>query len=497
MGMIGNTPYLGIVSGDNILDGSVTPQDLSLYNTGTANGVAYLNGSEVLTTGSALVFDGTNLGIGTSSPAAKLNVVGATTGTAILGYGAGTDPGAGDKTVGSLTYYGHYNTGPCASIEVLKTSTPDYFNGNIIFKTRTNDAGSNTERMRLNSSGNLGLGVTPSAWGGSYKVYETPAGFIGATGTNYLFVGSNCYADAGGFKYKNTAATTLFEAGVEGFKWRLAPSGTAGNAITFTQAMTLDASGNLLVNTTSANYGAAGRGVIELGGGSTAIFAMKINNAASGYVYHDGTVMSVNNVLNGALAFATNNTERARIDSNGDVIIGAISPLATARVTVSLASNRNGIIVKAGADANYNYVGQNSAGSNTLYIYGTGNVQNTNNSYGAISDAKLKDVIGPAPSYWDKFKQYQFVNYTLKTDDAKTKLLGLVAQQAEQVSPGVVEESPDRDADGNDLGTTTKGVKYSVVTLQAEVVLQEAQARIESLEAIIEQLKSRLDAANL
>jgi hypothetical protein len=138
-----------------------------------------------------------------------------------------------------------------------------------------------------------------------------------------------------------------------------------------------------------------------------------------------------------------------------------------------------------------------SNGTLSFNVTTNGNVTNTNNSYGAISDAKLKDVIGKAPSYWEKFKQYEFVNYTLKSDELKTKLLGLVAQQAETVSPSVVEETPDRDFDGNDLGTATKNVKYSVVTLQAEVVLQEAQARIETLETIIEQLKARLDAANL
>ena len=139
----------------------------------------------------------------------------------------------------------------------------------------------------------------------------------------------------------------------------------------------------------------------------------------------------------------------------------------------------------------------NAGGTVSFQVLASGNAQNTNNSYGAISDAKLKDVIGKAPSYWDKFKQYEFVNYTLKADKSKLKLLGLVAQQVEQISPSLIEELPDADKDGNSLGTTTKGIKYSVVTLQAEVVLQEAQTRIEKLEAIIELLKARLDAANL
>ena len=130
-------------------------------------------------------------------------------------------------------------------------------------------------------------------------------------------------------------------------------------------------------------------------------------------------------------------------------------------------------------------------GTLSFNVTTNGNVTNTNNSYGAISDIKLKENIATAPSYWDKFKRYEFVNYTLKADESKTKLLVLVAQQAQQVSSGVVESSPDRDEEGNATGEETLTVKYSVVTLQAEVVLQEAQARIEALEARLAALESK------
>ena len=120
---------------------------------GGSTGTRFMNGAN--DSERMRITDAGNVGIGTSSPVSKLNVVGTTTGTATIGYGAGTDPGTGDKTIGALDYYGHFNLGICASIEVLKTSNPDYYNGNIIFKTRTNDAGANTERARIDSSGNL------------------------------------------------------------------------------------------------------------------------------------------------------------------------------------------------------------------------------------------------------------------------------------------------------------------------------------------------------
>jgi hypothetical protein len=112
------------------------------------------------------------------------------------------------------------------------------------------------EAMRLDASGNLGLGVTPSAWNSGYKVLQlnTQPAVWGLSDALFLSVnqfqntsGSNRYI-ANGFatQYRQDAGTHQFYT---------APSGTAGNAITFTQALTLDASGNLLVGQTTANSG--------------------------------------------------------------------------------------------------------------------------------------------------------------------------------------------------------------------------------------------------
>jgi hypothetical protein len=70
----------------------------------------------------------------------------------------------------------------------------------------------------------------------------------------------------------------------------------------------------------------------------------------------------------------------------------------------------------------------------------------------------------------------------------------LVAQEAELVSPGLVSESPDRDDEGNDLGTVTKSVNYSVLYMKAVKALQEAMERIEQLEANNADLLARVSA---
>ena len=134
-----------------------------------------------------------------------------------------------------------------------------------------------------------------------------------------------------------------------------------------------------------------------------------------------------------------------------------------------------------------------NTGTVSFQIYTNGNVQNTNNSYGSISDLKLKENIVDANSQWDDLKALQVRNYNFKVGQTHTQI-GLIAQEVELVSPGLVSESPDRDAEGNDLGTVTKSVNYSVLYMKAVKALQEAQLRIENLEAQNAQFEARLTA---
>jgi hypothetical protein len=103
------------------------------------------------------------------------------------------------------------------------------------------------EIARFDSAGNMGLGVTPSA--STLRMLQGPnAEFVVAA--RYPYVASNAIYNVA-WKYTNTEAASLYIQAAGQHIWQNAPSGTAGNAITFTQAMTLDASGNLLVGTTT------------------------------------------------------------------------------------------------------------------------------------------------------------------------------------------------------------------------------------------------------
>ena len=121
-----------------------------------------------------------------------------------------------------------------------------------------------------------------------------------------------------------------------------------------------------------------------------------------------------------------------------------------------------------------------------------GDVDNTNDSYGQISDIKLKENIVDADSQWDDFKAVRFRKYNFKEEtgyETHTQL-GVIAQELELTSPGLVYETIDKDKDGNDLGTTTKAVKSSILTKKALVALQEAMAKIETLETKVAALEA-------
>jgi hypothetical protein len=104
---------------------------------------------------------------------------------------------------------------------------------------------------------NLGVGVTPSAWGGAVKALQVGSGAaLYDFGSANVLLGSNAYFDGTNSKYISTDFASYYQQNNSVHTWAIAASGTAGNNITFTSAMTLNASGNLGIGTTSPNASA-------------------------------------------------------------------------------------------------------------------------------------------------------------------------------------------------------------------------------------------------
>ena len=124
-----------------------------------------------------------------------------------------------------------------------------------------------------------------------------------------------------------------------------------------------------------------------------------------------------------------------------------------------------------------------------------GDLDNANNSYGGLSDVKLKENIVDAGSQWEDVKAIKVRNYNFKASTGLStfKQLGVVAQELETVSAGLVKTENDFTIDestgeGKVTGTT-KYLKYSILYMKAIKALQEAQTRIETLESKVAALE--------
>jgi len=459
---------------------------------GTANGVAYLNGSKVLTTGSTFVFDGTNVGIGTSNPAgfssslairndsgtclsvnstasAKLNfqnigtdsfLVAMPTGTGALAfYSSGTtermritsagDVGIGTSSPGSKftisggdiqinggrsTLFGDSTSGyfPYIKNPSSGTSTIAFFNS------------ASVEQMRIDSSGNLGLGVTPSAWGSGQKALQTPAGAIWNFNNSNMTITQNSFSD-GTEKYINNGFASKYNQNSGQHVWSTAPSGTAGNTISFTQAMTLDASGNLGIGTISpSSYGklttiAAAASTAFYAGSSTQ--GVYISNSTGTDVVYNSSGSSA-----GAHVWQTGNTERARIDTSGNLLVGATTASNTPSQGITLMKNTNigsiGIGHASGtADGNgYLQFAFNGSSIGSVTQSGSG----TAVLYNLTSDARLKENVADADDAASLIDALQVRKFDWKAGGEHQRY-GFIAQELVTVAPEAVSQPEDPD----------------------------------------------------
>jgi len=134
--------------------------------------------------------------------------------------------------------------------------------------------------------------------------------------------------------------------------------------------------------------------------------------------------------------------------------------------------------------------------TNRFYVMSDGDVQNHDNSYGAISDQKLKQQIVDASSQWDDIKALTIRKYKFNSDvedygdSNELWRLGVVAQEVEAAGMnGLVKDNPDKGPENPDATTTTKSVKYSILYMKAVKALQEAMTRIETLETKVAALE--------
>jgi hypothetical protein len=530
---------------------------------GTANGVSYLNASKVLTTGSALTFDGTRflvgknstdannwgiqnysmasafasgiqmtyggvgsaglwvptgsalafgadgasgttelmrltsagLGIGTSSPVQKLDVAGV-----VL-----------SKAAGNAGRFDAQDTNSGGAIITVNSALSGA--GEPALQTQTNHpilfAPNNTERMRLDSSGNLGLGVTPSAWASDRKTYQVGLGgaFTSGTAAGFLTLSSNTYYDGTNYRYIATDSSTVYVQTTGQHQWLTAPSGTAGNAISFTQAMTLDANGRLGIGTTSpaaplhvsSTPGAGSASAINLGNAQVGAGSCSINYTSTGFNFAgvggseflllaaDTGPLSLATFASNPIKFITNQTERARITFGGDLLVGTTSSFG--RISVETPGTGQGVAVKQTAAGGYCF-GSTAADNGGTYYHvffeaGVGNQvgsitsNSTTTTYATSSDYRLKNTIAPMTGALAKVALLKPCTYKWNADGSDGE--GFIAHELQAVVPQAVTGQKDaEDAEGK---PQYQGIDTSFLVATLTAAIQELKAEFDAYKA--------------
>ena len=333
------------------------------------------------------------------------------------------------------------------------------------------------EAARIDSSGRIGIGtssptveldVTGDARLRSTSTSDGPIlQFDGAgpNGTSYTF---------GKIEADNTGSNGAGE-----LRFYTSLASTGGLA----QRMVIARDGNVGIGTTSPAHGP-----LHVHSSTTDAY-FHLTNSTTGSAGSDGFSLHVsgndtvfNQRESANMRFFTANTERMRIDQSGRTAVYSTEEVLSARSSQAAGTSYWAFQVLHSATST-------TTGTSSFIVYTNGDAKNTNNSYGAISDARLKENIVDASSQWDDIKELRVRNYNFIEGQTHTQI-GVIAQEVETVSPGLVTESPDRDDEGNDLGTTTKSVNYSVLYMKAVKALQEAMDRIETLETKVAALEA-------
>ena len=173
------------------------------------------------------------------------------------------------------------------------------------------------------------------------------------------------------------------------------------------------------------------------------------------------------------------NSDKGRVHVGGEFLVNTFSTTVnSSNFGIVLGSDGSGGMFKnAGGTADIFRAGGSAGLAN---IFGDGDITNTNNSYGQASDETLKQDIVDAASQWNDIKNLRVRKFRFKDNPTGVLQIGVVAQEIETVSAGLVQE--------NEEGI--KSVKYSVLYMKAVKCLQEAIAKIEVLETKVAALEA-------
>jgi hypothetical protein len=180
------------------------------------------------------------------------------------------------------------------------------------------------------------------------------------------------------------------------------------------------------------------------------------------------------------IAFTTNNSERMRIDSSGNVLLNTTSIYSEGLLNIGFNGQAKEAIVMRDTNATLNgsYVYfQNSAGSNAGNIAHTGP---TTVAYNTTSDYRLKENIAPMTGALDKVSALKPVTYTWKNTDNEVGE-GFIAHELQEVCPLAV--TGEKDAVNEDGSIKAQGIDTAKIVGLLTAAIQELNAKVTALEA--------------
>jgi hypothetical protein len=315
--------------------------------------------------------------------------------------------------------------------------------------------------MRLDSSGNLGLGVTPSAWSGSVAsqvgdgaaLSSRAAGNTASdmthgaywNGTNWLYQDSS----VGAARYQMTGAN----AGST-HAWFVSAGGTAGNAISFSQVMTVSSDGTFRVK---------GAGTA----GSTDAFQVSGSAPA----------------------------DAARITSGGDLLVGTTDAGATTGGGVKALYSATipamfTVFNTAGGGNAYNLYNTNATNNGyRFYVKVDGGIANYQANDLNLSDQRLKKDVSSAGGYLDKICAIPVRTFRYKDQSDDALNLGVIAQEVETIAPELVNN--DGFGEIPDDGVPLKTIYQTDLQYALMKCVQELKAELDSVKAELATLKGQ------
>mgnify|MGYP003665559512 CR=1 FL=1 len=352
-------------------------------------------------------------------------------------------------TDGTSAFYIHQKGGT-AGVDLINTA-------NSYVRVSTN----NVERMRIDSSGKVGIGTAAPAEPLHIRTTTADANLqVEAVGAGLNARLSLYGADDGAsqIRFGDVASinvgTLTYLHSVNALQFNVAQA----------ERMRIDASGNVGIGTAAPAF-ASGRGLVVHNPDAAADTRIRLTNAANGTSLYDGMDITLGsdgstNLIGWEaqpMKFYTSAQERMRIDASGNVLLGTTTNIGASRLFVKVAGGGVAITTQAAASGTYNpMIFKRDTGVNVGVIQSN----DVGTTYNTSSDYRLKENVTPIQGAADIVKAMRPATYTFKADGSWAD--GFIAHELQELHPVAVTGSKDEvDEEGNPV---FQGVDYSKLT---------------------------------